>query len=483
MDNKEDVMRRKGFVIFMGIVLALVVCAAPIGGVVNANGGYDAVVEATGDDKADCERPDLKHVYVTQDVCNVQAAVNANPGGRILLKGTFHFAEYGDDGYVVPGTDGTIFITNDIEIHGEKQGNTFLTKIKGGYNTFSIGYKPIKWAYKFISDELKSKKKDAVPVKATIQDIEFDNSFYVAIKIWATTGLTIKGNRIIDGRSSDLTDLCGFCHAQGTPIFAFPPGGWDKDNSQLISGKITIEYNYIDGRYRWAEADDPWAVPSDGNLIRGLTGAGIWLAQSDADITIRANELYNMWDGILSYGNAGQTTIVENLIDLPAQDPDLYQYPLYGIEICGFCFQDAYETTSYVIRDNDITLGGHFATGNQWTFGILVDGVMNTSVVTKNRINLLSDGFVGIELWNVSNAKVVENKIEGEGQFGVVLGDPDYPSFYNTVNTAKENKLNNFDASVVDYYLGEGVTNNTLYLKMKDTVLNESGNDTNTIYR
>ena len=478
-------MKRQGFVIFMGIVLALVVCAAPFEGVVKANGGYDAVVEATGDDTADCERPDLPGVYVTQDVCNIQAAVNENPGGTILLEGTFHFAEYGDDGYLVPGTDGTVFITNDIEIFGEKDGHKYLTKILGGYFTFSIGYKPIDWEYHIIYDDILSSPENAVPVKATIQNIEFENPLYTAIRIWATTGSTIKGNRIVDGRSIDLTDLCGPCHAQGTPIFAFPPGGWDYDNSYLISGKIIIKDNFIDGRYRRAEVDDPWAVPSDGIPVRGLTGSGIWFAQSEASITIKGNELYNMWGGVNVHGNAGLSKIEENLIVLPAQELDLYGLDfITGIDACGWCWDDAFETTSYIIRENDITVGGHFSTGVQWTFGIWMDGVMNESVIAENKINMLSDGFVGIELWDVSNTKVLDNKIKGESQYGIVLGDPELGiGFENSGNTVKENKMDSFNAYVVDYYLSEGVTNNTLYVKKHDSVLNESGNDTNTIYR
>lgn len=101
-------------------------------GDVQAKGNYDAIVVATGDDQASCERPDLPGVFVTQDVCNVQAAVNAHPGGKILLRGTFHFAEYGDDGYFINGTDGTVFISNDVKIYGETHHDQFLTTIEGG---------------------------------------------------------------------------------------------------------------------------------------------------------------------------------------------------------------------------------------------------------------------------------------------------------------------------------------------------------------
>ena len=85
---------------------------------------------------------------------------------------------------------------------------------------------------------------------------------------------------------------------------------------------------------------------------------------------------------------------------------------------------------------------------------------------------------------DASTTKVVENKIEGEGQYGVALGHPDFPIWIeNNANTIKENDLDDFTAAVSDYYLGDGVTNNKLYVEKEDTVLDESSNDTNTIYR
>lgn len=66
-------MKNRYFIVFLGLLISPLVFI----GSVHARGGYDAVVVATGSDAADCERSDLPGVLVTQDVCNVQAAVNA----------------------------------------------------------------------------------------------------------------------------------------------------------------------------------------------------------------------------------------------------------------------------------------------------------------------------------------------------------------------------------------------------------------------
>lgn len=479
-------MKRKGFVIFIGIVLALVVCAAPFGGVTKAKEGYDDVVEATGEDEANCERLDLPGVFVTQDVCNVQAAVNANPGGKILLKGTFHFAEYGDDGYVVSGTDGTVFITNDIEIIGEKQGNEYLTKIMGGYNTFSIGYTPFEWAYDF-SDEVFSSLENAVQVSATIEGIEFENTLYTPVRIWATTGSIINGNRIIDGRSLGIEEFFGpGSHASAFGILAGPPKVFLDLNPDLLIGDIKIKNNYIDGRYRRSSADDPWSVPSFGTPVRGLTQGGIALTQYVADTEIKNNKVYNVgMMGILAGSSSGIIEIKNNLIYMVSDDAEIHGDGMKGIPAWGcyvWYFSDA---SRYIIKDNDITVGGDFVGGeDELIIGIDVDCNFNKSVVKGNTIHMVAGGDIGISLWWASDANVTDNEIEGESKYGLVLGHIVYPSDeVNYNNTLKNNVLDSFTAEIADYFLGIDVTNNNLYVEEEDTVLDESGNDTNTIYR
>ncbi len=433
---------------------------------------YDAVVVATGNDQADCERPNLPGVFVTQDVCNVQAAVNDHPGGKILLRGTFHFAEFGEDGHVIPGTDGTVFVTNDIEIHGEMDGSEFLTNIKGGYNTFSIGHLPVEWDFDFFSDEYRSSVDNAVPVKAAIQIIDFENPLYVPIRVWATTGVSILGNRIIDARSLEWDSS-----SWGMGIAVFPPAMANFENPELISGDISIKENFIDGQYRRAEPDDPWGTREEDNLIRGL-GLGILLAQSEANILIEANEVRNVGDnGIDCNGNDGTTKIVNNVVHIPSPDGDLVDWP-WGIEFCGDCWNDASETTKIVIEGNDISVGGQ-----EGALGIHFDNAQVEPIVSVNKNNHLSGASaVGIGIEIASNAQIVGNEIEGVGEYGLVLGHP-VESRQNLVdgNTLRDNVLENFIATKSDCLLGRGVTNNTLYVGDHLAVSDESGNDTNVI--
>lgn len=153
-------------------------------------------------------------------------------------------------------------------------------------------------------------------------------------------GVTIKGNRIVDGRSLDIEDLGGpGTHVVGYAILAAPPG-WVKEYPQLISGIITIEDNYIDVRYRHAEPDDPWGARAHGIPLRGLQ-SGFWFLESEADVTIKASEIYNIeGSAISSSGNDGITSIIDNLVYIPNPDSTI-RSESYGIEFCGWFWYDA----------------------------------------------------------------------------------------------------------------------------------------------
>jgi len=57
------------------------------------------------------------------------------------------------------------------------------------------------------------------------------------------------------------------------------------------------------------------------------------------------------------------------------------------------------------------------------------------------------------------------NEIEGEGLYGFVLPDLLFPEDETDGNTFRENEVVDFIEQSADYYLGEGVTNNVLYLE------------------
>ena len=116
---------------------------------------------------------------------------------------------------------------------------------------------------------------------------------------------------------------------------------------------------------------------------------------------------------------------------------------------------------------------------NAW--GIYVDSNDNYPIIEKNKIEVLSESGVGVVLWDTSNATVNKNKIRGNGLTAVALLTPGWLSTDN--NAMIKNNVNNFDALLADYYLAADVFNNNLYLKQHDTVLDDSGNDTNIVIR
>jgi hypothetical protein len=227
--------------------------------------------------------------------------------------------------------------------------------------------------------------------------------------------------------------------------------------------------------YRRADGGDPWATPSYGIPIRGLAQDGIGVIQYEANVTITGNTVYNMGlAGILSGGNDGTTIIEDNFVHIVSSDPEINPF-IGGIEAWGKYFYDSYATAKYVIADNDVTVGG-----GQEAAGIYVDWTKNAPVVRDNRIKLTSPAAKGILLEVVSNANVAGNEIEGDGQYGLVLGKSPDPIEVNKGNTLTDNVLERFTAAA-SVYLGEGVANNILYLKEQDKVLDESGNDTNMV--
>ncbi len=227
-----------------------------------------------------------------------------------------------------------------------------------------------------------------------------------------------------------------------------------------------------------ADADDPWAAPSYGIPTRGLAQDGIGVLQFEADITITGNAVYDVGlTGILSGGNDGTTEIKDNLVHIVVSDPEISPY-VEGIRAWAGYFYNGYETAKYVVKDNDVTIGGGL---EGW--GIYVDWTMNSPIVKDNRVSLKFPTDVGMVLWDVSNATVASNEIAGEGQYGLVLGFWLYPVYANDGNIVKDNDLGEFAAKTADYYLGEGVTNNLLHIEHDDTLLDHSGNNTNNVVR
>src|SRR5262245_46007156 len=106
------------------------------------------------------------------DVQNVQAAIDG--GGTVVLKATNAAGQPTAFNFGPPVVTGSgVNLTTDVTILGEQVGQ-YMTTINGGFNTI-LGL---------------------VPIKSTIQGIDFEGPLDAPIALVASTGSDIVGNRI-----------------------------------------------------------------------------------------------------------------------------------------------------------------------------------------------------------------------------------------------------------------------------------------------
>ncbi|MFC2046169.1 hypothetical protein ACFLTC_01435, partial [Chloroflexota bacterium] len=257
--------KRVSTMVAVVLMALLVVASAPPA----AGAQYDIVVIGSND-------PDL-------DVNKVQWAVdNYN---RILLKGTFDFGDWG-----------TVAVTRDVEIHGEKSRNVYNTKIIGGQIPFLVGSSAT-GPYEFFNNP------DAlVPVNSfAIRDISFENAM-VAVGVASCHGdVRITGNEVVDGR---LWDFGSWSFSAGIYVGSVAAA----NDPGVVTGNITIANNQIDGRGRsWAAQpeDDPWAVhdPDFGRWYRGIVN-GIYFSNVAAHADIVGNRVVNTLNTGIAVNNS-----------------------------------------------------------------------------------------------------------------------------------------------------------------------------------
>jgi hypothetical protein len=280
------------------LVLIIILVLSTTASSIEGNGGYYLVV---GRQDGVCgDTPDVDGYACDSE--RVQAAVDNNTGGKILLKGEFHFAEIDPNtGYIVPGTDQFVDIRNDIEISGQKTGHVYKTKIVGGWDSFRSGVFwmditpwgiPTTWWF----------PNDDSPHRIAIRDIHFDNPYMTAIHLLKFDGAEITGNRFTGGRSHD-----GYGVLLGLPY----PIAWHMKlgvmnplnflipaDASEARGKVLIDRNTFDGQYQDADpAENPWAYQMfDGTYHAGGTlSFVVWIA--DVEVTV-SNNLFDNLSGL-----------------------------------------------------------------------------------------------------------------------------------------------------------------------------------------
>jgi hypothetical protein len=386
---------------FKIITIALILSIVVAPSVMARADDYDVTVIGTGD-------------YLN-DVANVQAAVDNYD--KILLTGTFDFGDWG-----------TVSVTRDgVEIHGERAGGQYITKIIGGHVPFLVGSTAtgfMEWVM----------NPDAIePVTDfSVEDIFFENPMY-AVAVLACHGeLKISGNRVVDGRTVNI---------DGNPhniafVVASVGAMWDPS---VITADTTISDNYIDAMGRsWAtEPPDPQATysPIYNRWYRGIP-IGIFIIDVDAQARITGNEIRNTMNGGIMLMNHQASEIMAAsvtgniLVPSPSEiwgDPfDVYGMSVYAahnqVEVanpnswgvaCASCFDSVYEQNR-----------------------IHYDGLAGAG------ISLVGDPYLG----EVTNVLVRSNDITGQGTFAVGVVGP------ASENTFAGNNINGFTPVEAHYF-------------------------------
>jgi len=236
------------------------------------------------------------------DVQNVQAAIDL--GGTVRLKATntagqptaFNF------GPPDPVTGTGINLTTGVRMLGEQVGQ-HRTTIQGGYIPV-LGL---------------------VPVKSTIQGIDFDGPLDAAIVLVSSSGADIIGNHVKEVIPFLLP--FGFTETEGILVSG------SNDPTNAITGRIRVTGNVIE--------------MSSGDFTHGLQ-----FDEVSADIDVSGNSVnflqsngVNQTLGILVFGSHRKATVANNVVIMGPGDPAVYPS---GI------FVDGHSEALYTIVGNTV---------------------------------------------------------------------------------------------------------------------------------
>lgn len=340
------------------------------------------------------------------DVDAVQEAVDEYD--RVILIGMFNFGE-----------DGSVDITEDVEIVGEEG-----TTIRGGHISFRC----------------------EADVKLTVRDIRFENARYSAIMVSQSAGLkitgcTIRNVRVYAGPFFPKTAIPIYVTTFETPDLnpSYP-------EPELITGKVIIKDNYINPN---VEFEDEYNAE---------LGVGIAVAGINANVDISRNEVRNCnYGGISVQGILGTTTISNNIVHPgPPQDPVIIIGN--GIYVGGSLaalFEIPHGNT-YVSR-NEV-----YCT-NPEADGIVVDDRVPsdaTYIVERNKVTMENTYCGALTCYYGTNNSVwSQNKVKGR-MFGAIGVCP--VGYTAEHNTFIGNNIARAETVMADVVLLEGANYNAL---------------------
>lgn len=353
------------------------------------------------------------------DVVNVQAAVNL--GGTILLKArnaagvptAFNF------GPPVRGS-GRVFLNTDVIITGETADGQTST-ILGGEGPF----------------------RSVRPVRAAISGLDFERPYTAAAIVVVTAGFQFSRchvARVVPFLAISDPDLGDLYKAQAVLIdlSVIPP---------TSSTVLAIEDNVFE----------------DCGLGGAQLGYGMFVFPGEARVRIARNVIRGAnLAGILLYLPGDESVIEDNSIVPGPGDID----PRFfgdGIHLLGGAL-DRDQQAPLIVRDNEIRVEGPEAFGI-FAFGDdAFNGPIRNTIIGGNRITL-AGGFAGIGLLgNASACDVLHNKIGGDGDFSLLLGEVPGDDVFEQPhsNLLVGNNIAQFDARVADVLFDFNTFNNEL---------------------
>lgn len=362
------------------------------------------------------------------DIPAVQAAVDQ--GGNVILEGHFSF----DRPPTVPDSvaglpPATVLISKAVAISGMQDGQDGITSIESGTIPFYI---------------------DAPGVGVTLQRLRFIRPSVGAILAYAVSGLTIASCEIegITPVPNEAANSGIIVNTNNTIIPSPAQPGFPAN----VTGRISIMNNDIDAVGGTAmdnmlgitifsvgqSPDNEVDIYVSGNTIRNVTEPAINFRRIGGKAHITGNVIetgpvssqVSPGPEVIRAVNIGSYVIAHNSIKSEWADPDAKGISVFS-QFAAWPMEDA------LIVDNDVTMSPPAGT----TFTSLSAGIEIRGYAANNY--------------------VAYNTVRGSARAALAL-DP-FKGGIPHDNVFKLNRVDDFDASVADVYIGTGVLNTVLF--------------------
>lgn len=358
------------------------------------------------------------------DIQAVQKAVDQ--GGMILLKGTFDF-----------GDKGSVIISRDVEIVGEKDGQGIpITKIRGGFQTF-------------LSPLPAQLPPQAPGPKIAIQNIHFDETLMSPIYIAYCAGITIGGNKMTNVRPLVATPQMNVSVGIMVGTNWIQPAATRKYQPGAVTGVITIENNDLD-----MTNDTPQKTFGQGIFVHWATG--ITLQVSGNTVKNCSRNSIEAMDNYLGDDGSGSVVIRGNKVitaqvGIPFPSPRTPNGILVGwfFDGTGAGASNPKQNMKHTVTNNTVLARGETSMG-MWI-------ASNEVIVENNQITTEKQSSTPISI-NSGYCQILRNKIEGVGASGIYISPN--KSLIGSNNKCVGNDLSAFKAREAEVIFAKDSRNN-----------------------